>query len=66
MTRGTNSWNLVGVPAGSVPAGCDGDGGPVAVQVVGPEHAEATVLGAMAFIEDLCGGPWPAVPSRVS
>ncbi len=56
MTRGTNSWNLAGVPAGSVPAGSDDDGGPIGVQVVGPQHGEATVLTAMALLEELCGG----------
>jgi len=61
MTRATNSWNLAGVPAGSVPAGIDGDAGPVGVQVVGPKDGEATVLGAMALIEELGGGPWPCV-----
>jgi len=66
MTRGTNSWNLVGVPAGSVPAGVDGDGGPVGMQVVGPWHGEATVLRAMALIEELCGGPWPPIAGSVS
>lgn len=59
MTRFTNPWNLTGMPAGSVPAGRDGDGAPVGVQVVGAWFAEADVLAGMAAVEWLRGGPWP-------
>ncbi len=61
MTRGTNAWNLTGVPAGSVPAGHDGGGAPVGVQVVGAPDAEATVLGVMGLVERLRGGPQPPI-----
>ena len=59
LTRLTNPWNLAGVPAGSVPAGTDRDGAPVGVQVVGAWFGEPTVVGAMAAIERLSGGPLP-------
>lgn len=61
MTRLANPWNLAGVPAGVVPFARDADGGPVAVQVIGPEGGEAVVLDAMARLERLAGGPWPVV-----
>lgn len=61
MTRFTNPWNLCGVPAGSVPAGTDAGGAPVAVQVVGPWFAERTVLAVLAAVEALRGGPLPIV-----
>lgn len=63
MTTLTNPWNLIGVPAGSVPAGHDRDGGPVGVQLIGPWWGEATVLRAMEAVEHVTGGPWPAVPA---
>lgn len=68
LTRFTNPYNLAGVPAGTVPAGTDADGAPVGVQVVGPWSADATVLGVMATVEELRGGPWPrsAPPERSS
>jgi len=61
MTRLTNSWNLAGTPAGSVPAGRDDGGAPIGVQVVGPWGGEQIVLGVMEAIEGLVGGPWPPV-----
>lgn len=51
LTRFTNPWNLVGVPAGSVPAGRDHRGAPVGVQLVGPAGGERQVLRAMATVE---------------
>jgi len=63
MTRFTNPWNLSGVPAGTVPAGADGDGAPVGVQVVGPWFAEPTVLAVMEAVQDLRGGPAPLEPA---
>ncbi len=56
MTRLTSPWNLIGVPAGSVPAGTDRGGAPVGVQVVGPWRGERTVLAVMAAIERLTEG----------
>ena len=66
LTRLTNPWNLVGAPAGSVPAGRDAGGGPIGVQVVGGWDQEATVLGVMATVEELAGGPWPAAEPPAS
>lgn len=67
LTRLTNPWNLIGAPAGSVPAGRDTDGGPIGLQVVGGWDQEATVLGVMAMLEQLTGGPWPmAEPPRAA
>jgi aspartyl-tRNA(Asn)/glutamyl-tRNA(Gln) amidotransferase subunit A len=51
LTRLTNPWNLAGVPAGSVPAGLDGGGAPIGVQVIGPWNGDQLVLAAMAAIE---------------
>ncbi len=56
LTRLTNPWNLIGVPAGSVTAGHDPAGAPVGVQVVGPAGAERRVLQAMAAVETCCAG----------
>ena len=59
LTRLTNPWNLVGAPAGSVPMGRDEQGGPLALQVIGGWDREDDVLGVMALLEELAGGPWP-------
>jgi aspartyl-tRNA(Asn)/glutamyl-tRNA(Gln) amidotransferase subunit A len=61
LTRLVGPANLAGVPAGAVPCGLDADGAPVGMQVMGPWSGEAAVLGVMALIEELVGGPWPAV-----
>lgn len=61
LTRLVGPWNLAGVAAGAVPCARDSRGAPIAMQVVGRWGAEATVLTAMAAVEDLTGGPWPAV-----
>ena len=70
MTRLTNPWNLTGVPAGTVPGGVDGGGGPVGVQLVGPWWGERTVLAAMRAVETALGGPWtsaePPLAERAS
>lgn len=65
LTRLVNPWNLVGAPAGSIPAGCDTDGGPVGIQVVGQVGHDRTVLRAMSLVEELLGGPWATVPPPV-
>jgi amidase len=57
-------WNSTGQPAASVPAGFSDDGLPLAVQLVGRPHAEATLLSLAAQIED--ARPWTQVHPPVS
>ena len=61
MTKLTNPWNLLGVPAGTVPAGRDSDGAPIGMQLIGPWWSEPTVLRAMEVVERVRGGSWPVV-----
>lgn len=63
LTRLTGPWNLAGVPAGTVPVGRDGGGAPIGVQVVGRWQADHSVVFAMGLMEQVAGGPWPAVTS---
>ena len=49
-------WNLTGQPAAAVPWDFDGDGVPIAVQLVGRPYDEATVLSLSAQIE--AARPW--------
>lgn len=49
-------WNLTGQPAAAVPWDFDGDGLPIAVQLVGRPHDEATLLSLAAQIE--VARPW--------
>lgn len=62
LTRLTGAWNLAGIPAGSVPAGRDGDGAPVAIQLAGPWRGERRVLAGMALVER-CRGRLATVPA---
>lgn len=48
--------NLAGVPALSVPAGADGDGLPIGLQIIGPHFAEERILQLGAQIENLLSG----------
>jgi Asp-tRNA(Asn)/Glu-tRNA(Gln) amidotransferase A subunit family amidase len=48
----TYPFNLTRSPAGTVCAGFTGDGMPVGLQVVGPQHADLAVLRALAVLED--------------
>jgi Asp-tRNA(Asn)/Glu-tRNA(Gln) amidotransferase A subunit family amidase len=48
--------NLTGMPATSVPAGFDGDGLPVGLQIMGPRWADARTLRAAAAFERIV--PW--------
>jgi amidase len=50
------AFNATGQPACSVPAGFDGDGLPLAVQLAGRPHDEATLLSLAAQIEG--ARPW--------
>jgi amidase len=47
----TTLWNLTGNPAASVPAGFTEDGLPLAVQLVGRPHDEATLLALSMVVE---------------
>ena len=47
----TPTWNYVGQPAASVPAGLDEDGLPLAIQLAGPPHGEPTILSLAAQLE---------------
>jgi amidase len=49
-------WNLTGQPAAAVPWDFDGDGLPIAVQLVGRPYDEATLLSLAAQIE--AARPW--------
>jgi amidase len=44
-------WSLTGLPVGAVPAGLDGRGLPVGLQIVGPPFGEERVLAVAAAIE---------------
>ncbi len=52
----TALWNVTGQPAASVPAGFTDDGLPLAVQLVGRAHDEATVLAVSRQLE--AARPW--------
>ncbi|HUQ57606.1 amidase [Lentzea sp.] len=49
-------WNIVGNPAASVPAGRSSSGLPLAVQLVGRQHDECTLLSVSAQLER--ARPW--------
>jgi Asp-tRNA(Asn)/Glu-tRNA(Gln) amidotransferase A subunit family amidase len=49
----TYPFNMTRSPAGTVCAGFTGDGMPVGLQVVGPQHADVAVLRLLAVLEDL-------------
>jgi len=51
LTLFTSFFNLVGTPAIAMPAGRDGAGLPVGVQLIGAEHADATVLALALALE---------------
>jgi amidase len=53
----TPTWNYVGQPAASLPAGFDRDGLPRAVQLAGPPNSETTIVSLAAQIE--AASPWP-------
>ncbi len=56
-------FNLTGHPAASVPAGFSSEGTPIGLQLVGPWHGEAVILGAAAALEEALDWPrwWPAM-----
>lgn len=49
-------WNTIGQPAASIPARLDADGLPIAVQLGGRPHDEATILAVAAELER--ARPW--------
>ena len=51
----TYVWSVLGCPAIAVPAGRDAAGLPVSIQIVGPPHADARVLGFAAWVEAALG-----------
>jgi aspartyl-tRNA(Asn)/glutamyl-tRNA(Gln) amidotransferase subunit A len=51
-TAFTRPFNLLGLPAVSAPVGFTADGLPVGLQLIGLAGAEATVLAAVAALED--------------
>jgi amidase len=52
----TPTWNYVGQPAASIPAGFDDDGLPRAIQLAGPPNGEAAILALAAQLER--ARPW--------
>ena len=54
-------WSLLGLPAISLPAGLDGEGLPLGVQLVAPPWQEARLLAVAAWCEHVLG-PAPAPP----
>jgi amidase len=56
MIAYTALWNVTGNPAASIPVGFGRDGLPLAVQLVGREHDEATILTVAAQLEE--AQPW--------
>jgi amidase len=56
----TGVFNTTGHPAMSVPAGTDGNGLPIGVQLVARLHHEATLLRLASALE--VAAPWPTAP----
>ncbi len=55
----TGIFNVLGVPATTAPAGLNGDGLPLAVQIVGGHGADALTINAVCVLEEELGG-WQA------
>jgi Asp-tRNA(Asn)/Glu-tRNA(Gln) amidotransferase A subunit family amidase len=60
----SQTFNVFGLPAVSVPAGRSPEGLPIGVQIVGRPFEEAAVLAAAAVVEEALGGwqPPPLLP----
>jgi aspartyl-tRNA(Asn)/glutamyl-tRNA(Gln) amidotransferase subunit A len=54
-TSFTRAFNVLGLPALSMPCGLDSQGLPMGLQIVGKPFAEATVLRVAAALEDAAG-----------
>lgn len=52
----TPTWNYVGQPAASIPAGFDNNGLPMAIQLAGPPNSETTIISVAAQLEN--ARPW--------
>jgi Asp-tRNA(Asn)/Glu-tRNA(Gln) amidotransferase A subunit family amidase len=57
----SQTFNLYGLPAVSVPAGRTSEGLPVGVQLVGPPHSERLLFAAARAVEGALGG-WQPPP----
>jgi amidase len=54
---------LTGCPAISLPCGLTKEGLPVGLQLVGPPHGDAVLLGAAALVEQTLAFRLPALPA---
>jgi amidase len=52
----TPTWNYIGQPAASIPAGFDDEGLPQAIQLAGPANSETTIVSLAGQIE--AASPW--------
>jgi aspartyl-tRNA(Asn)/glutamyl-tRNA(Gln) amidotransferase subunit A len=59
--RLTYPWNLLGLPAITLPCGRDRGGLPIGLQIAGPAFGEAAVLRCATVCEEQVGGPLPRV-----
>jgi len=57
--RLTYPWNLLGLPAMTLPCGLDSQGLPIGLQIAGPAFGDAKVVQAAAVAEAQAGGPFP-------
>jgi amidase len=57
----SQTYNVFGLPAVSVPAGRSSEGLPIGVQIIGRPFAEETVLAAASIIESALGGWQPSI-----
>lgn len=62
VTRFTSFFNLVGLPALTLPCGIHSSGLPVGVQLVGRHHEEGALLGAAGRLEEALGDDARLVP----
>jgi len=60
--RLTYPWNLLGLPAVTLPIANDGQGLPIGLQIAAPAFAEASILRTAKTLEDLHGA-WPRTAS---